>query len=87
MIEWFPVLQMGGGMGGGWWFGFVGPLVGLLVMGMLAYLLWSSITGPRASTRRPGQSADAMETLRERYARGEIDDETFEERAQRLRGR
>ena len=80
-----PLLQMGGGMDGGWTVAFIGPFVGLLVMGLFIYLLWRVLSGPVSSGQGSSESQDAMETLRERYARGEIDEETFEERAQRLR--
>jgi putative membrane protein len=79
------VLQMGGGMGGGWTFGFFGPLVGLLVMGLVLYVLWSAVSGQNSNATRSSNDPDAMETLRNRYARGEISDEEFEERARTLR--
>lgn len=79
------LLQMGGGASGWWPLAFLGPFVGLLIMGTVVYLLWSAISG---SSPRPTERADdAMETLRKRYARGEIDEETFEERARTLRER
>lgn len=79
------LLQMGGTTGGWWPFAFLGPFIGLLIMGTAVYLLWGAISGssPTPSTRQ----ADAVETLRKRYARGEIDDEEFEERARTLRER
>ncbi|WP_459192812.1 SHOCT domain-containing protein [Halosimplex sp. J119] len=36
------------------------------------------------SSRRSGDADEALEALRERYARGEIDDEEFETRVERL---
>ncbi|MEF8826431.1 MAG: SHOCT domain-containing protein [Halapricum sp.] len=82
---WSQLLQMGGGASGWWPLGFLGPFVGLLVMGTVVYLLWSVISGP--SPKSTARTDDAMETLRKRYARGEIDDEEFEERARTLRER
>lgn len=80
---WSQVLQMGGGAG---WpaFAFVGPLFGLLVMGAVIYLLGRVLTTSSASS---AQQDDAMETLRQRYARGEIDEEEFEKQARTLRQR
>lgn len=83
-MSWSPVLQMAGGMSGAWTFGFLGPLVGLIVMGTLVYLLVRAVGGGQ-SERGASHPGDAMETLRERYARGEIDEEAFEKRARTLR--
>lgn len=81
------ILQMGGGFGGMWGVALVGPLFGLLVAGGLLYVLWNAITGGHDSDGHPSTDDPAMETLRERYARGEISDEEYEERARRLRNR
>lgn len=68
--------MMGGwgpyGYGMGW--GGLGMLLELAVLVLLVYLL------VRAFSRSSGsESRDrALETLRERYAKGEIDKETFE---------
>lgn len=79
------LLQMGGGMGGGGSLVFLGPLMGLLLVGGLVYLLWTAISGNRSPSKGDGTPGDATETLRDRYARGEIDDEEFEKRARKLR--
>ncbi|WP_306061794.1 SHOCT domain-containing protein [Natronococcus wangiae] len=79
-------LQLGMGPGGGGWgggFGLLWPLFWLLVLaallGMVAYLLTRGSDGTNADR--------ALVTLRERYARGEIEEDEFEERASRLRNR
>jgi putative membrane protein len=82
---WFPHLQMGGGMGGWPAFGVVGPVIGLLVLVAILYALFAVVNGQQGVPTRDHRGNDGMETLRERYARGEIDDEEFEERARRLR--
>lgn len=84
-MSWSLVLQMGGGMSGAWSVGFLGPLFGVLIVAILGYLLWSAIVDRQPSPDRPTGSDRAMDTLRERYARGEIDEDVFEERARRLR--
>lgn len=70
------------GGGWGWGFGFLWPLFWLLVLaasiGVVVYLL----------TRHNDDSTNAdqaLVVLRQRYARGEIEDEEFEERTSRLR--
>lgn len=76
-----------GEWGSGWaWspFGF-GHLLwwGLLVVGIIALWRWGAASG------RAGRSAadgPALRLLRERYARGEIDLEEFDERRKHLRG-
>ena len=83
-MTWSTLLQMGGT--GGWWLvSFLGPLVGLLIMGAVGYLLWGAVAGPTPSSTE--RTNDAMETLQKRYARGEIDETEFEERARTLRER
>lgn len=81
---WSLLLQMTGGMGGWWSFAFLGPFVALFVMGAIVYLLWNTLDGQQSSSGGPAGRDDAMEVLRRRYARGEIDEDTFEERAQSL---
>jgi len=59
-----------------------GWLVGVLVIGLLVAAVVYALTGRRS----PGPSTDAMSVLRERYARGEIDQTEYDQRAQVLRG-
>lgn len=47
--------------------------------------IWLVVRGARASGGSPS-SPGAMDILEERYARGEIDRDEFEERRQALRG-
>lgn len=64
-----------GTMAGGWIFA-------LLILGVLVALLVFALTGQRAASA----STDALDVLRERFARGEIDRTEYEERATVLRG-
>jgi putative membrane protein len=80
-----------------WGYGFAWP--GMVLM-MLSGLLWLAVIGvaiwalvrwaSRDATMRgqpgatPGREPSAMETLRQRYARGEIDTATFEDMRARL---
>ena len=76
-----------GGSPGGWTFGFLGPIIGLLIMAAIVFALWSAISTGRSVESRTEQSDDALESLRKRYARGDIDEETYESRADKLRER
>lgn len=65
--------------GGGGWFGLFG-IVPLLLLVALVYLLYAGLTGG------DGQTDDAaLEELRAAYARGDLSDEEFERRRERLR--
>ncbi|SEP20748.1 putative membrane protein [Halogranum amylolyticum] len=94
LLVFLPGLFMGGGMMGfggpmmGWMYGtnapgwmlFVGLLGQLLVVALvvgLGYLGYKALTGAQTDT--------AMEELRTAFARGEIDDEEFERRKERLK--
>ncbi|MEM4780596.1 MAG: SHOCT domain-containing protein [Halalkalicoccus sp.] len=81
MLFAFPFMGFGhmgwaadGGMGV---WGWLMPLLALLVLGVGGYLLYGVLSG---SVTDP-----ALEELRSAYARGEIDDEEFETRRERLR--
>jgi putative membrane protein len=70
-VEMMGCWPYGYGMMGGW--GWLGMLIQLAVLVLLVYLL------VRALSRPSGAGRDrTLEILRERYARGEIDKETFE---------
>jgi putative membrane protein len=74
-----------------WGFGFW-PLLPLFWIGVLALLCWGLSRGFGWSDRRGTYSMrreapfepDAMEILRRRYARGEIDGTTFDQMRERL---
>jgi putative membrane protein len=81
-----PGGMMGGyGWGGGWGFGMIGMLLWwvLIVLGIVLIAKWLFSGGPGAG-RASGDRA--LEILKERYARGEIDKQEFEEKKQVLRG-
>lgn len=78
----FPLL-LGGGMMGAGGFGMLGGgmfLTPILLVGLIVYLVYQS-----GNETRSISSPDAMDTLRERYARGELTDEEYEERMRTLR--
>ena len=81
----------GGMMDGGWGVsGIIGTLVPLLLFGgLIAMIVWAVV---RVTANRPGGGAEpraggnsAEEVLRQRFARGEIDAEEYEERHRVLR--
>lgn len=70
----------GGGMGmGGGWFGFVMMFLWSLVLVAIVVGVLYWVFGQRKESE-----SDATEILRERYARGEIDEEEFRERKRSL---
>jgi putative membrane protein len=82
----------GGSWGPGYWDGpwhgwFMGPLMMLVYLAIIAGVIiiairWLGLSG---SSLRPGsRSGDPIEILRERFARGEIDKEEFDERRRAL---
>ncbi|MSU91167.1 hypothetical protein GE300_16380 [Rhodobacteraceae bacterium 2CG4] len=67
--------------GGG--FGMFGGLMMLLFWGAIIALIVFAVRG-FSSGSGPGSKSDAAEILRERYAKGEIDDEEYERRKAKL---
>jgi len=78
----------GGGYGrgmSGWWMGGWGWLwIALIVVVIVLLVLWvARRSGPPGGAG--GDRGDALRILEERFARGEIDREEFEERRRTLR--
>jgi putative membrane protein len=76
--------MMGPGMMGGWWgFPFMGPIFGLVLVGLIiGGLVWFVQSMSRGESRLgSGQTAaeTPLEILKHRYAAGEITKEQFEE--------
>lgn len=68
--------------GGGWWM-FLGPLwmiviLGVLIAGVVLLVRWLGSSHAGGSGQAPRSTA--LDILKERFARGEIDKEEFEER-------
>ena len=80
-----PGMMGGYGWAGGWGFGMIGMLLWwlLIILGIVLLAKWLFGAGPGG-----GRSVEnrALEILRERYARGEIDRKEFEERKRDLIG-
>jgi len=80
-------LQMGPGVWGGWWVGILGMVVWALVLAAVVYAVVRLVILPvvEGADARAGPEDDALAELRQRFARGEIDEEEFERRAEVLR--
>lgn len=78
------------GAGGHGWFGwFMGPLFMFLVLAAVAVLIVMLVRGLSGSGRHGGRGGPtdrrtALDLLDERYARGEIEHDDYEERRRRL---
>ncbi|MCL6528265.1 MAG: SHOCT domain-containing protein [Thermaceae bacterium] len=68
-MGWWPY---GFGMMGGW--GWLGMLIPIIVLALLVYWLVRTFSHSSSSEGRDR----ALDILRERYARGELDQESFE---------
>ncbi len=70
--------------GGGWGGGFFGPLLMILVLAIVIGLVVVIMRGMGGSSHGPaghaGSRKTALDILKERYARGEIDKGEYEER-------
>lgn len=76
MMQWMPVWWMLGGL-----------LITLLLVALLIAGVYALLRVAQRGSSGPGSpaaSSQAMTILEERYARGEIDHEEFEERRRRL---
>jgi putative membrane protein len=71
MHDWMPVM--------GWWFGPVFMIVFwvLLILAVVVVVKWVMSQGSRGSG--PPETESALEILKKRYARGEINKQEFEE--------
>ncbi|WP_319759053.1 SHOCT domain-containing protein [Maridesulfovibrio sp.] len=75
---------MGSGLMGG---GFLGMFINILIIALIAYLIFklvqnlgnSGVTNPRKSNRK-----DSVQILRERFARGDIDEDEYLKRKEIL---
>lgn len=78
----------GGGTMGGSWGLFGGWLWPLLLVGLVALLIYGLFgavgSGDGGRANRGGRTDRALEELRERYARGELSREEFDERRRTL---
>ena len=68
-----------------WGYGFSWPgmlmmsLGSIIVIVLIGVLIWALVNRQRTNTTQQSPALSAMETLRQRYARGEMDAATFEQ--------
>ncbi len=91
LAQWRPVhggWGMGPGMMDGWGMGWIGMILMvafwvLVIVGIVFLIRWLAILGRSHGSRERGSDA-ALDILRQRYARGEISKEEFEEKKKGL---
>ena len=66
----------GMGFGMGWWW-----IIGLII---IVFIVWIVVKALNQNSRRRFDNKSAIDILKERYARGEIDKEEFEQRKKDL---
>lgn len=76
--------MMGGSMMGWAWIWPVLVLIGLALLGYLAFLLVQSRETSAAAESSPGARSSARRILDERYARGEMDEAEYHRRRDEL---
>ncbi|HET6371632.1 MAG TPA: SHOCT domain-containing protein [Nitrospiria bacterium] len=72
---------MGHPMWGAWGFGMMFVMLifwGLVIVGLVFAIRWFAAQTPRVGPPQHGEGESALEILKKRYARGEIDKEEFE---------
>jgi uncharacterized membrane protein len=75
----------------GWWM-VVSFLLWLVLLGLLGVAVWALVrwvahqtqTGGPSSARQTGEGLSAMEILRQRFAHGDLDSDTFERMRRQL---
>ena len=79
-----PGMMGGYGWGGGWGFGAIGMVLWwiLIILGIVLLAKWLLSGSPRRGDH--GTAGRALDILKERYARGEIDKQEYEERKRTL---
>jgi putative membrane protein len=77
--------MMGPGMMGGYGTMFIMPILWIVVLGLI---IWAVVASVRSSSETGGQDSSktdsALEVLKRRYARGDINKEEFEEKKRDL---
>lgn len=69
------------GMGGGWWGGMIVMMILMVIFwgGIIWLIVWGIMRLTRGGRGVDGEKSSALDIARERYARGEITREQFEQ--------
>ena len=70
--------RYGYGMMGGYGLMFFMPLLGILLVGLIVWVVVAATRKPGEADHTTGQSESPLDILKKRYARGEINKEEFE---------
>ncbi len=76
--------MMGPGMMGGYGFMFLMPILWIVIIGLIVWAVAAAVRRPGESNHTTGSTDSALEILKRRYARGEINKEEFEARKKDL---
>jgi len=76
--------MMGPGMMGGFGTMFFMPILWIVVIGLIVWAVVAAVRRPGESDSSTRQADSALEVLKRRYARGEIDKEEYEEKKRDL---
>lgn len=82
---WGPQNWPGMGTWGGHGFMWMGALFWLLILGLIIWFVVFLVRGSGGGESRRSERKTPLDILNERYARGEIDTEEFEERRKLLK--
>jgi putative membrane protein len=80
--DWCPWCPGHMGWGGGW----LMMLLWLVGLVLLILVVWALVRGRQGRGPGPSDRDPAEEILREQFARGEMDEDTYRRRLQELRG-
>ena len=70
----------------GHWFGFGGGFMWLFWILLIAIILWAVKAAVGSNNNPSEKQKSALDILKERYAKGEIDQEEFEQKRKNLGG-
>ena len=76
--------MMGPGFMGGYGTMFLMPIIGIVVVGLIVWAVVAAVQRPGGHDSSSHSSDSALEVLRRRYARGEINKEEFEQKRKDL---
>lgn len=79
-----PGMMGGQGYGYGYGFNWLGALLPLVFLGLIAFGVYYFLVGVRPTPSGPTPSSRSLEILKERYAKGEITKEEYERMRQEL---